>query len=90
MLVPQVSRPAILLAVHPLCRRNYPWFASLWLSFAVLSNSISRSLLLRPYQTSIPLLFSNELEYLSTGKNSAEAFEFLFDTEESRKDLVFM
>ncbi|EPQ52000.1 hypothetical protein GLOTRDRAFT_140479 [Gloeophyllum trabeum ATCC 11539] len=51
-----------------------------------------------------PILFSNELEYLYTGKGLGEAFEFLFDstdsredadTEESRidklrKDLVFM
>lgn len=51
-----------------------------------------------------PNLFSNELEYLYTGKGFGEAFEFLFDTSESReegdaeearidklrKDLVFM
>ncbi|KAF9218824.1 hypothetical protein BS17DRAFT_719536 [Gyrodon lividus] len=51
-----------------------------------------------------PALFSNELEYLYTGKGLGEAFEFLFDTSESwdpvdaeenridklRKDLVFM
>ncbi|THH27435.1 hypothetical protein EUX98_g6750 [Antrodiella citrinella] len=51
-----------------------------------------------------PVLFSNELEYLYTGKGFGEAFEFLFDTSESReegdaeearvdklrKDLVFM
>ncbi|KII84313.1 hypothetical protein PLICRDRAFT_167831 [Plicaturopsis crispa FD-325 SS-3] len=51
-----------------------------------------------------PILFSNELEYLYTGKGFGEAFEFLFDTSESRaegdaeenridklrKDLVFM
>lgn len=51
-----------------------------------------------------PTLFSNELEYLYTGKGFGEAFEFLFDTSESReegdaeenridklrKDLVFM
>ncbi|GJE85692.1 BTB/POZ and CAP-Gly domain-containing protein [Phanerochaete sordida] len=51
-----------------------------------------------------PTLFSNELEYLYTGKGLGEAFEFLFDSGESteegdgedgridklRKDLVFM
>ncbi|KAH9886001.1 hypothetical protein C8Q73DRAFT_289192 [Cubamyces lactineus] len=51
-----------------------------------------------------PTLFSNELEYLYTGKGIGEAFEFLFDSAESieegngeearvdklRKDLVFM
>ena len=51
-----------------------------------------------------PTLFSNELEYLYTGKGFGAAFEFLFDTSESReegdaeenridklrKDLVFM
>lgn len=51
-----------------------------------------------------PTLFSNELEYLYTGKGWGEAFEFLFDSQEQReegdaedaridklrKDLVFM
>lgn len=51
-----------------------------------------------------PILFSNELEYLYTGKGFGAAFEFLFDTAEKRiegdaeenridqlrKDLVFM
>jgi hypothetical protein len=51
-----------------------------------------------------PTLFSNELEYLYTGKGFGVAFEFLFDTTEAReegdaeemridklrKDLVFM
>ncbi|KAG7448416.1 uncharacterized protein BT62DRAFT_964788 [Guyanagaster necrorhizus] len=51
-----------------------------------------------------PALFSNELEYLYTGQGFGEAFEFLFDSPESRqegdaeelridklrKDLVFM
>ncbi|PCH39473.1 hypothetical protein WOLCODRAFT_167980 [Wolfiporia cocos MD-104 SS10] len=51
-----------------------------------------------------PTLFSNELEYLYTGKGFGEAFEFLFDSSETReegdaeearidklrKDLVFM
>jgi hypothetical protein len=51
-----------------------------------------------------PTLFSNELEYLYTGKGLGEAFEFLFDSSEQReegdaeearidklrKDLVFM
>ncbi|KAI6029532.1 hypothetical protein BKA83DRAFT_25502 [Pisolithus microcarpus] len=51
-----------------------------------------------------PALFSNELEYLYTGAGLGEAFEFLFDTSESRdllanednrvdklrKDLVYM
>ncbi|KAI0642472.1 hypothetical protein C8Q79DRAFT_213553 [Trametes meyenii] len=51
-----------------------------------------------------PTLFSNELEYLYTGKGLGEAFEFLFDASENteegnseegridklRKDLVFM
>ncbi|KAJ8520850.1 hypothetical protein ONZ45_g2358 [Pleurotus djamor] len=51
-----------------------------------------------------PTLFSNELEYLYTGKGIGEAFEFLFDSTEAReegdaeevrmdklrKDLVFM
>lgn len=51
-----------------------------------------------------PTLFSNELEYLYTGKGFGEAFEFLFDASEGwgegdaedvridklRKDLVFM
>ena len=51
-----------------------------------------------------PALFANELEYLYTGKGFGAAFEFLFDTSESReegdaeenrvdklrKDLVFM
>ncbi|KAF8137188.1 hypothetical protein EV363DRAFT_1316965 [Boletus edulis] len=55
-------------------------------------------------QGSILPLFSNELEYLYTGKGLGEAFEFLFDTSESRdvadgeenridklrKDLVYM
>jgi BTB/POZ domain len=56
-------------------------------------------------KTSInPILFSNELEYLYTGKGFGDAFGFLFDTSESReegdaeenrisklrKDLVFM
>jgi hypothetical protein len=30
-----------------------------------------------------PALFSNELEYLYTGKGFGEAFEFLFDSSES-------
>ncbi|KIJ15860.1 hypothetical protein PAXINDRAFT_176366 [Paxillus involutus ATCC 200175] len=60
--------------------------------------------LLRIPTTISPALFSNELEYLYTGKGLGEAFEFLFDTSESRdlvdaeenridklrKDLVFM
>lgn len=33
-----------------------------------------------------PVLFSNELEYLYTGKGFGEAFEFLFDTSEIRED----
>lgn len=33
-----------------------------------------------------PALFSNELEYLYTGKGFGEAFEFLFDTSESRAE----
>ena len=50
-----------------------------------------------------PILFSNELEYLYTGKGFGEAFEFLFDStapdegneedariDKLRKDLVFM
>jgi hypothetical protein len=51
-----------------------------------------------------PALFSNELEYLYTGKGFGAAFDFLFNTTESReegdaednridklrKDLVFM
>jgi len=38
-------------------------------------------------KTSInPILFSNELEYLYTGKGFGEAFEFLFDTPESREE----
>ena len=32
-----------------------------------------------------PALFSNELEYLYTGKGFGEAFEFLFDSSESRE-----
>ena len=33
-----------------------------------------------------PALFSNELEYLYTGKGFGEAFEFLFDTTETRAE----
>jgi hypothetical protein len=33
-----------------------------------------------------PTLFSNELEYLYTGKGFGEAFEFLYETSESRKE----
>ncbi|KAF9242262.1 hypothetical protein BU15DRAFT_86859 [Melanogaster broomeanus] len=43
--------------------------------------------ILRIPQQISPTLFSNELEYLYTGKGLGEAFEFLFDTSESR-DLV--
>lgn len=60
--------------------------------------------LLRIPTTGNPALFSNELEYLYTGAGLGEAFEFLFDTSESRdllsneenridklrKDLVYM
>ncbi|KAF8551177.1 hypothetical protein OG21DRAFT_1487193 [Imleria badia] len=60
--------------------------------------------ILRIPQHISPALFSNELEYLYTGKGLGEAFEFLFDTSESRdpgdadenridklrKDLVYM
>ncbi|KIM77059.1 hypothetical protein PILCRDRAFT_12245 [Piloderma croceum F 1598] len=34
----------------------------------------------------LPTLFSNELEYLYTGKGFGAAFEFLFDTSESREE----
>ncbi|KAG1716805.1 hypothetical protein ID866_327 [Astraeus odoratus] len=60
--------------------------------------------ILRIPTTSNPALFANELEYLYTGAGLGEAFEFLFDTSESRdllsneenridklrKDLVYM
>ena len=60
--------------------------------------------ILRLAQHISPALFSNELEYLYTGKGLGEAFEFLFDTSEPRdladaeenridklrKDLVYM
>lgn len=61
--------------------------------------------LLRLNTTISPALFSNELEYLYTGKGFGDAFEFLFDSSEAReqgdggeearidklrKDLVFM
>lgn len=61
--------------------------------------------LLRLNTTINPALFSNELEYLYTGKGFGDAFEFLFDSSETReegeggedaridklrKDLVFM
>ena len=66
--------------------------------------STAAGALLRLPTTINPVLFSNELEYLYTGKGLGEAFEFLFDTSETheegdaeearvdklRKDLVFM
>ena len=66
-------------------------------------STLQGSILRLPQQTS-PALFSNELEYLYTGKGLGEAFEFLFDTPEPhdvddaeenridklRKDLVYM
>ncbi|THG95587.1 hypothetical protein EW026_g6091 [Hermanssonia centrifuga] len=68
------------------------------------SPSINNGPLLRLTTSINPTLFSNELEYLYTGKGFGEAFEFLFDTTETReegdgaearidklrKDLVFM
>ncbi|CAL1699854.1 unnamed protein product [Somion occarium] len=68
------------------------------------SPSTNTGALLRLPTSINPALFSNELEYLYTGKGFGEAFEFLFDTSESReegdaeearidklrKDLVFM
>jgi len=68
------------------------------------SPSTTPGTLLRLNTSINPILFSNELEYLYTGKGFGEAFEFLFDTSESReegdaeenridklrKDLVFM
>lgn len=66
--------------------------------------STSGGPILRIPVVSNPALFSNELEYLYTGAGIGEAFEFLFDTSESRdllsneenrvdklrKDLVYM
>lgn len=68
------------------------------------SPSTSTGILLRLPTAINSTLFSNELEYLYTGKGFGAAFEFLFDTTESReegdaeenridklrKDLVFM
>lgn len=68
------------------------------------SPSINTGAVLRLPIPTNPTLFSNELEYLYTGKGFGEAFEFLFDSSESReegdaeearidklrKDLVFM
>ncbi|KAG6379946.1 hypothetical protein JVT61DRAFT_10513 [Boletus reticuloceps] len=68
------------------------------------SPSTNQGSILRIPQQKSPALFSNELEYLYTGKGLGEAFEFLFDTSESRdvadgeenridklrKDLVYM
>ncbi|KAH7886811.1 hypothetical protein F5I97DRAFT_1808109 [Phlebopus sp. FC_14] len=51
------------------------------------SLSTTAGALLHIPTTISPALFSNELEYLYTGKGLGEAFEFLFDTSESR-DLV--
>ncbi|KAG9313653.1 hypothetical protein JVU11DRAFT_5985 [Chiua virens] len=51
------------------------------------SPSTNQGGILRIPQQISPALFSNELEYLYTGKGLGEAFEFLFDTFESR-DLV--
>jgi hypothetical protein len=67
--------------------------------------SLGTGVLLRLPLAMNPVLFSNELEYLYTGKGMGEAFEFLFDTtaekgtesvietercEKLRKDLVYM
>ncbi|KAF4586604.1 hypothetical protein EYR40_010616 [Pleurotus pulmonarius] len=66
--------------------------------------SVAPGTVLRLSTSINPTLFSNELEYLYTGKGMGEAFEFLFDSAESRdegdaeelrmdklrKDLVFM
>ncbi|EGO03664.1 hypothetical protein SERLA73DRAFT_69514 [Serpula lacrymans var. lacrymans S7.3] len=68
------------------------------------SPSTSTGAILRLPTSINPALFSNELEYLYTGKGLGQAFEFLFDTSENReegdgeesridklrKDLVFM
>ena len=68
------------------------------------SPSTHQGNILRIPQQISPALFANELEYLYTGKGLGEAFEFLFDTSESReqgdaeenridklrKDLVYM
>ncbi|KAI0071874.1 hypothetical protein K474DRAFT_1668508 [Panus rudis PR-1116 ss-1] len=68
------------------------------------SPSTNAGQLLRLPTSINPTLFSNELEYLYTGKGFGAAFEFLFDTSETReegdaeearidklrKDLVFM
>ena len=68
------------------------------------SPSSTQGPILRLPITMNPILFSNELEYLYTGKGFGAAFEFLFDTVEKRiegdaeenridqlrKDLVFM
>lgn len=51
------------------------------------SPSTNQGGILRLPQQISPALFSNELEYLYTGKGLGGAFEFLFDTSESR-DLV--
>jgi hypothetical protein len=68
------------------------------------SPSTNLNAIMRIPAVSSTALFSNELEYLYTGEGLGEAFEFLFDTSESRelvdaeenridklrKDLVFM
>jgi hypothetical protein len=46
-----------------------------------------RQLVRQPFASTLPptpLFFSNELEYFYTGKGFGEAFEFLFDSSESR------
>jgi hypothetical protein len=73
-------------------------------SNVTMPNTTQGTAVLRIHTTDNPALFSNELEYLYTGKGFGEAFEFLFDTSEKRdegdaeenridklrKDLVFM
>ncbi|CCL98740.1 uncharacterized protein FIBRA_00745 [Fibroporia radiculosa] len=50
------------------------------------SPSANLGALLRISRPINPTLFSNELEYLYTGIGFGEAFEFLFDTSESKED----
>ena len=67
---------------------EYPAESSLSLAIENNETPVIAPTLLRLTTDSSPALFSNELEYLYTGKGFGEAFEFLFDSEHSHSTNV--
>lgn len=67
---------------------EYPAESTLSLALETTETPVIAPTLLRLTTDTSPALFSNELEYLYTGKGFGEAFEFLFDSEHSHSTNV--